>query len=76
MKRALAILAFAVWIPLSTHANEGQRNTEMAPGQLGNVHFPSSCSPAVQKQFERGLGLLHSFWYEEAEKSFEHLHWK
>jgi hypothetical protein len=25
----------------------------------------------VQKSFERGVALLHSFWYEEARKQFE-----
>jgi len=38
--------------------------------QLGTVHFPVSCSASVQKPFERGIALLHSFWYEEAEKEF------
>jgi tetratricopeptide (TPR) repeat protein len=27
----------------------------------------------VQKPFERGVALLHSFWYEEAEKQFEQI---
>ena len=34
------------------------------------MHFPVSCAAAVQKPFERGVALLHSFWYEEAEKEF------
>jgi hypothetical protein len=38
--------------------------------QLGNVNFPTSCAASVQKSFERGVALLHSFWYEEAEKQF------
>ena len=38
--------------------------------QLGTVTFPTSCPAAVQKDFERGVALLHSFWYEEAEKQF------
>jgi hypothetical protein len=38
--------------------------------QLGIVAFPTSCAPSVQKPFERGVALLHSFWYEEAEKQF------
>jgi tetratricopeptide (TPR) repeat protein len=38
--------------------------------QLGTVHFPVSCAASVQKPFERGVALLHSFWYEEAEKEF------
>ena len=37
---------------------------------LGAVRFPVSCTPAAQKTFERGVALLHSFWYDEAEKTF------
>jgi len=38
--------------------------------QLGIVSFSTSCAPVVQKDFERGVALLHSFWYEESEKQF------
>ena len=37
---------------------------------LGVVHFPVSCTPAAQNTFDRGVALLHSFWYDEAEKTF------
>jgi hypothetical protein len=40
-------------------------------GQVGTVRFPTSCSPTVQPQFERAVAMLHSFWYEEAEKAFQ-----
>jgi len=39
--------------------------------KLGTVSFPSSCATAVQKHFERGVALLHSFWYDEANKQFQ-----
>ena len=38
--------------------------------KVGTVRFPTSCSPAAQAQFERAVALLHSFWYEEALKTF------
>jgi len=41
-----------------------------ALGQLGIVAFSTSCEPAVQKEFERGIALLHSFSYAEARTSF------
>ena len=47
--------------------------TRLTEQQLGTVHFPVSCTPKVQKPFERGVALLHSFWYEEAEKEFEQI---
>jgi tetratricopeptide (TPR) repeat protein len=39
--------------------------------KLGTVSFPTSCAPAVQSQFERGLALLYSFEYEVAAAQFE-----
>jgi hypothetical protein len=39
-------------------------------GKVGTVSFPTSCDPAVQKEFERGVALLHSFFYEEARRVF------
>ena len=38
--------------------------------KLGTVSFPISCAPPSQKPFERGVALLHSFGYEEAEEQF------
>ena len=41
-----------------------------AAERLGHVHFPVSCLPASQGPFERGIALLHSFGYTEAETQF------
>ena len=38
--------------------------------KLGKVSFPTSCDPKVQVQFERGVAMLHSFWYSAGEKMF------
>src|ERR1700685_2101204 len=64
-------LAFAIFLlcSFSALADEGHHEDLMTE-QLGTVHFPVSCAPSVQKPFERGVALLHSFWYEEAEKEF------
>ena len=40
------------------------------PEKLGQVHFFVSCSALAQKQFNRAVALLHSFWYTEAGKAF------
>src|SRR5450759_5194375 len=40
------------------------------PEQLGKVHFQTSCSPAVEKQFDRAMTLLHSFWAKDAIEGF------
>jgi tetratricopeptide (TPR) repeat protein len=39
-------------------------------GKVGAVKFPTSCDPAHQAQFERGVALLHSFFYPEARRVF------
>ncbi len=41
--------------------------------RLGTVSFPVSCAPTVQASFNRGVALLHDFWYEEAKPQFERI---
>jgi hypothetical protein len=64
----VAVCLGALSIPV--FADEGHDHHDMMESQLGTVHFPVSCSPEAQKTFEKGVALLHSFWYEEAEKTF------
>ncbi|HKN35405.1 MAG TPA: hypothetical protein VJX16_19355 [Terriglobales bacterium] len=72
MKKFAVVLALALSFTLPVLADdEGHHHEELTPEQLGTVHFPVSCAPEVQKPFERGVALLHSFWYEEAQKEFE-----
>lgn len=47
-----------------------QEHEHPAPEKLGKVQFPTSCSSKEQKNFERGVALLHSFAYSAAEKGF------
>ena len=42
-----------------------------APEGLGAVAFDTSCKPQVAGDFNRGVALLHSFWYAEAKRAFE-----
>src|SRR6201982_3956107 len=64
----LTVVLFCVFPLLAD--DEGHHHEDLTEAQLGSVHFPVSCAAAVQKPFERGVALLHSFWYEEAEKEF------
>jgi tetratricopeptide (TPR) repeat protein len=41
-----------------------------APPKLGSVSFENSCEPSVRAEFNRGVALLHSFWLDEAERTF------
>jgi tetratricopeptide (TPR) repeat protein len=57
--------AIASSLPASAHDEAGPS------GKLGKVSaFPTSCDPAVQPDFERAVAMLHSFWYNLAEKTF------
>ncbi len=40
-------------------------------GKLGQVSFPVSCSPIAAKRFEHAMAVLHSFWWDEGERSFD-----
>ena len=41
-----------------------------AEERLGEVNFPISCSTQAQAQFNRGVALLHSFFFPETVKAF------
>src|ERR1700734_4248183 len=69
---SLCVLAVAPNTALADD-DQGHHHEDLTTAQLGTVNFPVSCDPSVQKPFERGVALLHSFWYEEAEKEFEHI---
>jgi tetratricopeptide (TPR) repeat protein len=55
----LALLAILLATPVLAHEE-----------QVGKVSFPTSCDPAVQPLVERGVALLHSFWFPEGLKTF------
>ena len=43
------------------------------PERLGTVNFPVSCEASQQAAFNRGVALVHDFWYEEAQRQFEQI---
>jgi hypothetical protein len=45
-------------------------NPDKALERFGAVRMSVSCAASVQARFDRGVALLHSFWYEEAVKEF------
>ena len=65
----ICALLSALCTSLVADEHHGQYDPD---AKLGTVSFPvPSCSPNVQKSFERGVALLHSFWYDEADKQFK-----
>src|SRR4029077_11474782 len=43
------------------------------PERLGPVHFPTSCTPVAQQQFDRDLAMLHNFWYPQDLNAFREI---
>ena len=39
--------------------------------KLGTLSFPISCDPKVQAEFERGVAMIHSYWFVVARRVFE-----
>jgi tetratricopeptide (TPR) repeat protein len=39
--------------------------------KLGSLSFPTSCDPKVQAEFERGVAMIHSYWFLVARRVFE-----
>ena len=60
-------------VPLVPHAEESHAHHQHgAPdlGAIGTAHLATSCNASAQQEIDRGVALIHSFWYPEAEKSF------
>ena len=68
----VALIAFLSAL-LSTSVAEAQKKggkPAETPEKIGQAAFPVSCKKTVQKSFDRGIALLHSFWFQEAERAF------
>jgi len=68
LKFAFALLASAVTAAVFAHSEDPK---DKAKGEkLGRVLFKTSCTPEAQKEFERALAMLHSFFFPETVKAF------
>jgi hypothetical protein len=63
-------LCLAPTVRAQTHHHESEGVPLEALEKLGTVQMPISCASEVNPAFERGVAMLHSFWYEEARKQF------
>jgi hypothetical protein len=67
------VVLFSVVLALfatATQSQESHKHQRPSLETLGKVHFPVVCNELAQDNFDRGMALLHSFWYDEAAKSF------
>ncbi len=67
---AEALSGGALLLGAQEHQHAGGAEA-LGGGHLGQVHFPTSCAPAVQPEFEKGVALLHSFQYTAADQDFK-----
>ena len=61
------VLIAAVLLPASAALPQV---TGAAGDRLGQVNFPTSCTPAASAHFTRGVAMLHSFWLDAAITEF------
>lgn len=77
MKRLMILIltcVCSVLLPTLTLAQHEQ-HPGAPPDDVGmrHVKFETSCAPAVAAEFNRGVALLHSFWFPQATATFENV---
>jgi len=71
---ALCLLALSPFALAQSHHSMPMHPAAPPAGEkLGVVSFSVSCSPTVQASFNRGVALLHDFWYEEVGPQFDQI---
>jgi len=72
VRRSLPVCIALFPLGAGAALQETRESAASAAGEhLGTVSFTVSCSPSVRASFNRGVALLHDFWYEEARPQFE-----
>ena len=73
-KRILQSMVFVAFLSatslLVAHEPDATQSLELDEAAIGTVTFENSCSDDVQATFNRGIALLHSFWFAAAIDSF------
>ncbi len=64
---ATLVLLAAPW---RAQPQEYFKSPPSTKGHYGKVHFPVSCTPAAQQQFDVAVAMLHSFFFPETIKAF------
>jgi hypothetical protein len=67
---AAVVLSFPLFLLADETQHQHHHHGEPDLGNIGKAQLKTSCSEAAQKEFDRALALMHSFWYVEAEKGF------
>src|SRR5918993_317279 len=69
--RVVGLVALLSAPAVLARGQEAPGHVHAAPAaRLGAVHMTTSCAPAVAPAFDRGLALLHSFWFSASVEAF------
>ena len=66
----LILISLAISAPQGAPAMQHPHESGQPPQRLGDVQFQTSCSPALQADFNRAVALLHSFWFNASAAAF------
>ncbi len=69
MKQLIAFFAALFAVSALAHEEDAGRAT----GKIGTVSFANSCNPQTQAKVQRGVAMLHSFWWPEGERTFQEI---
>jgi len=69
MKKLIAVLAGSFAVAAFAHDEDAGRATQ----KIGKVNFANSCGPQTQAKVQRGVAMLHSFWWPEGERTFQEM---
>jgi tetratricopeptide (TPR) repeat protein len=70
MKLMGILICALVFLSIVTWCDE-QHHHELSDSEIGSVHFSTSCSKDIEKDFNHAVALLHSFQYEGTRQAFE-----
>lgn len=70
VSKSAVAAGLAVLLPTTSLHSQAHEHVGSPDGAVGQVHFVSRCQAAAQPLLERGVALLHSFWYEAASDAF------
>jgi hypothetical protein len=66
----IALFFLAVVASTGAWAHDDDSAKPAAGEKLGTVHFQISCNESVTRQFDRGMAMFHSFWFDPAAQVF------
>jgi tetratricopeptide (TPR) repeat protein len=69
MKQLSLIIAALFTAVAFAHEKDAGRATQ----KVGKVNFANSCSRQTQAKVQRGVAMLHSFWWPEGERTFQEM---